>query len=151
MNSKQSLSRYATSFARALIASAVALPATVYAGPKACSEASLSGSFGFYRNGSTAIGPLAALGILHFDGRGTVGGSQSISRNGTFQFDVPVPPSPYQVNEDCTARFLSPDGTTEVARVVVFDGGKGFYVFSETAGNAVTGVGRKISEFDDGD
>ena len=52
----------------------------------------LKGSYGFYRNGTTSTGPLAALGILFFDGNGNVSGSQSISRNGVFTFDVPIPP-----------------------------------------------------------
>jgi hypothetical protein len=116
----------------------------------ACSNASLKGTYGFYRTGSTPAGPLAALGSLTFDGAGNVAGSQSISRNGVFQFDIPVG-GPYVVNPDCTAKFLLPDGVTEIARVVITDRGEGFYVFSETAGNAVYGVGRKISVPDDSD
>ena len=56
---------------------------------RACSDKTLNGSYGFYRNGTTSTGPLAALGILFFDGNGSVSGSQSISRNGVFTFDVP--------------------------------------------------------------
>ena len=48
---------------------------------KACSNKTLNGSYGFYRNGTTSTGPLAALGILFFDGNGSVSGSQNISRN----------------------------------------------------------------------
>lgn len=96
------------------------------------------------------MGPLAALGSLTFDGYGNVSGSQSVSRNGAFQFDVPIA-GPYIVNADCIGRFLMPDGVTEVARVVVTDRGAGFYIFSESAGNAVYGVGRRISAPDDSD
>ena len=59
---------------------------------RVCSEKTLKGSYGFYRNGTTSTGPLAALGILFFDGNGTVSGSQNISRNGVFTFDVQSPP-----------------------------------------------------------
>ena len=115
---------------------------------RACSNKTLEGSYGNYRTGSTSTGPLAAVGILFFDGNGTVSGSQSISRNGVFTFDVPIPPSPYEVAADCTAKFLTDTGT-EVARVVIVDKGKGFYEFSESAGNAVYGVGKKIHPDDD--
>ena len=114
---------------------------------KACSNKTLNGSFGTYRTGSTSTGPLAALGILFFDGNGNVSGSQNISRNGIFTFDAPIS-GPYEVAADCTAKFLMDNGV-EVARVVIVDGGKEFYEFSETAGNAVYGVGKKIHTDDD--
>ena len=114
---------------------------------KACSNKTLNGSYGTYRTGSTSTGPLASLGILFFDGNGNVSGSQNISRNGIFTFDNPIS-GPYEVAADCTARFLMDNGV-EVARVVIVDGGKEFYEFSETAGNAVYGVGKKIHPDDD--
>jgi hypothetical protein len=117
---------------------------------RACSNKTLKGSYGNYRTGSTSTGPLAAVGILFFDGNGTLSGSQSISRNGVFTFDVPIPPSPYEVAADCTARFLTDTGD-EVARVLIVDGGKEFYELSETSGNAVYGVAKKIHTDDDRD
>jgi len=36
------------------------------------------------------------------------------------------------------------DTGVEIARVVIVDGGKEFYEISETAGNTVYGVGKKI-------
>lgn len=116
----------------------------------ACTNASLRGAYGFYRTGSTSAGPLAALGSLTFDGKGNLAGSQSVSRNGAFTFDVPIM-GPYVVNEDCTGKFLAPDGVTEVARIVVTDRGGGFYIMSESAGNAVYGVGRRIGGSEDDD
>jgi hypothetical protein len=115
---------------------------------RACSVKTLNGSYGFYRNGTISTGPLAALGILVFDGNGSVSGSQSISRNGVFTFDVEILPGPYEVAADCTAKFLTDTGI-EVARVVIVDGGNEIFLFSETAGNAVYGVGKKIHPRDD--
>ena len=115
---------------------------------RACSVKTLNGSYGFYRNGTTSTGPLAALGILFFDGNGSVSGSQNISRNGVFTFDVEILPGPYEVAADCTAKFLTDTGI-EVARVVIVDGGNEIFLFSETAGNAVYGVGKKIHPRDD--
>ena len=115
---------------------------------RACSVKTLNGSYGFYRNGTTSTGPLAALGILVFDGNGSVSGSQSISRNGVFTFDVEILPGPYEVAADCTAKFLTDTGI-EVARVVIVDGGNEIFLFSESSGNAVYGVGKKIHPGDD--
>ena len=114
---------------------------------RACSNKTLKGSYGSYRTGSTSTGPLAAVGILFFDGNGNVSGSQSISRNGVFTFDAAIS-GLYEVAADCTARFLTDTGD-EVARVHIVDGGKEFYELSETAGNAVYGVAKKIHPDDD--
>jgi len=114
---------------------------------RACSNKTLNGSYGNYRTGTTSAGPLAAVGILFFDGNGNASGSQSISRNGVFTFDAAISGS-YEVAADCTARFLTDTGD-EVARVLIVDGGKEFYQLSETAGNAVYGIGKKIHTVDD--
>ena len=116
---------------------------------RACSNKTLKGSYGSYRTGSTSTGPLAAVGILFFDGNGNVSGSQSISRNGVFTFDAAIS-GLYEVAADCTARFLTDTGD-EVARVHIVDGGKEFYELSETSGNAVYGVAKKIHTDDDRD
>ena len=112
-----------------------------------CSNATLKGSFGFYRTGSTPDGPLAALGIIHYDGQQNFSGSQSISRNGEYDFDIPLAGG-YAVAADCTGIGFSPAGV-EFFRLVVIDGGKGLYIFSESNGNAVYGVGRKIASSDE--
>jgi hypothetical protein len=114
---------------------------------KTCSNKSLNGPYGFYRTGNTSSGPLAALGILSFDGNGGSSGSQSISRNGVFTVDIPIS-GPYEINADCTGKLFLPNGT-EAGRIVIVDGGKGFYIFSEAVGNAVYGVGRKIDAPED--
>jgi hypothetical protein len=114
---------------------------------RACSNKTLNGSYGNYRTGTTSAGPLAAVGFLFFDGNGNVSGSQSISRNGVFTFDAAIS-GPYEVAADCTAKFLTDTGD-EVARVLIVDGGNEFYELSETLGNAVYGVGKKIHSADD--
>jgi hypothetical protein len=149
MKRESSISKSMIGLGSALLLSAMSVATNVQAEPKGCSNASLKGSFGFYRTGATSAGPLAALGILQFDGKGSVSGSQSVSRNGAFQFDIIIAPAPYIVNEDCTGKFVAPDGITEIARIVVTDRGAGLYLFSESAGNAVYGVGRKIGTNDD--
>ena len=114
---------------------------------RACSNKTLNGSYGTYRTGSTSTGPLASLGILFFDGNGNVSGSQNVSKNGVFIFDNPIS-GPYEVAANCTAKFFTDTGV-EVARVVIVDGGNEIFLFSETAGNAVYGVGKKIHPSDE--
>ncbi len=108
----------------------------------ACSVRSINGSYGFYRTGSTPDGPLAALGIIAFDGKGGATGSQNISRNGDYSFDVPLD-FRYEVSEDCTGKGLTADGY-EFFRIVAVDDGKTLYIFSESEGNAIYGVVTRI-------
>lgn len=110
---------------------------------KPCSNATLNGSFGFYRTGSTPAGTLAAVGIITFDGHGHADATQSISRGGDYAFDVEFP-GLYEIDADCTGKGLTTDGD-EFVRLVVVDGGRGLLMFSESPGNAVYGVGTKIA------
>lgn len=125
----------------ALLVSCLRLPDAQADNPHGCSNATLTGSFGFYRTGNTPDGPLAAVGIIVFDGNGNQKGSQSISRNGDYSFGRAFF-SQYKVAPDCTFKLLS-DGA-EFSRGVIVDEGKGFYFLSESGGNAVCGVGTKI-------
>jgi hypothetical protein len=109
-----------------------------------CSNATLKGTFGFYRTGTVdeGTGGLAALGILTFDGKGNAAVLQSISRNGDYSYDVDGTFT-YELDSDCTGKgFLE---GTEFVRLVVTDDGHGIYMLSESVGNAVHGVGTKIN------
>ncbi len=118
-----------------------------------CSVATLSGSYGFYRQGTTGVATssanaLAAVGITTFDGAGnTVAPAhQAISKNGIISnFDQPAGVGGfYQVNSDCTGRLIAPDGATPIADFVIVDGGDGFYGLSLSTGNAVIEVARRV-------
>ena len=37
---------------------------------ESCSNATLNGTYGFYRTGTSSVGPLAAVGLITFDGAG---------------------------------------------------------------------------------
>jgi hypothetical protein len=111
-----------------------------------CTVASLNGSFGYYRTGFTPDAPLAALGILVFDGKGHSSTTQSISRNGDIEFDISFD-GLYEINPDCTGRGLTPDGD-EFARLAVINDGNGVLLFSESPGNSVYGVATKMRTAD---
>lgn len=117
---------------------------------RGCTNASLDGPYGFYRTGTTP-GPLAALGLVTFDGAGNVlGGAQTISRGGVFT-RVIIAPHPYRVSADCTGRLITAATGQEFARVVAVDKGNEIFSISLTAGNAVIGVFRKVQRGHDED
>jgi hypothetical protein len=109
-----------------------------------CSNASLTGSYGFYRSGMTSGGPLAAAGLAQYNGAGGSSAVQTNIRNGVINPDVAVDPTPYEVSADCTGRLFF--GGREIARFVVVDKGREVYQLSEAAGNTVTGVQRRVGK-----
>jgi hypothetical protein len=117
----------------------------------ACSVATLKGTYGFFRTGATAVGPLAAVGIGTFDGTGAVSTArQTIRKNGVTTSDLFTDPplgGPYEVEPDCTAKFLTPDGTV-FAHAVIVDGGNEIFIISLSNGNSVYGVMKRISKLE---
>ena len=116
-------------------------------GQESCSNATLNGSYGFYRTGTTSVGPLAAVGLITFDGTGAHSPArQTIRRNGVTVRDLFADPAldgPYEVDPDCAGRFLNFDGSV-AGHFMVVDGGKEIFNISLTPGNSVIGVFRKI-------
>ena len=113
-----------------------------------CSVATLNGAYGFFRTGATAIGPLAAVGIATFDGKGTGTARQTIRKNGITTSDMFTNPpieGPYEVDTDCAARFLNPDGSV-FAHAVIVDGGNELFIMRLSNGNSVYGVMKKIGK-----
>ena len=128
---------------------AVPLHAQERQGSAVCSVATLKGAYGFFRTGATAVGPLAAVGIATFDGTGAVSTArQTIRKNGLTTSDLftdPAVEGPYEVDPDCAARFLTPDGSV-FAHAVIVDGGNELFIMSLSNGNSVYGVMKKIGK-----
>jgi hypothetical protein len=122
-------------------------------GDESCSNASLEGTYGFYRSGTRGGDPVAAIAFSAFDGTGAVGtASQTVRRNGVTTSDLFVTPPAagrYEVDPDCTGKFLNPDGS-DLAHIVLVDGGKELYFTSVAPGLTAVGVDRKISNHRDG-
>jgi len=121
-------------------------------GHESCSNATLNGTYGFYRTGTTSVGPLAAVGLGTFDGTGAHSPArQTIRKNGVTTRDLfadPAVDGPYEVDPDCAGRFLNFDGSV-AGHFVVVDGGKEIFAISLTPGNSVIGVFRKINSHRD--
>ncbi|HXN21135.1 MAG TPA: hypothetical protein VOA41_00155 [Candidatus Dormibacteraeota bacterium] len=116
---------------------------------ESCSNATLKGTYGFYRTGTTGVGPLAAVGLETFDGTGAHSPArQTIRRNGVTVRDLFADPAldgPYEVDPDCAGRFLNFDGSV-AGHFVVVDGGKEIFGISLAPGNSVIAVFRRINE-----
>ena len=114
---------------------------------KGCSNASVKGTYGFYRTGTSSDGPLAAVGLITFDGAGAHSPArQTIRRNGVTVRDLFADPAldgPYEVDPDCAGKLLNVDGSV-AGHFVVVDRGKEIFNISLRAGNSVIGVFRKI-------
>jgi hypothetical protein len=151
---------------RIILAGAVALMLVVFSfGPahrslvvakvhaqSGCSLRTLKGSYGFFRTGATPVGPLAAVGIDIFDGKGSSTFRQTTRKNGDSTsdlFDDPPLAGTYDLGPDCTGT-LSLDGDV-IAHMVVVDGGKGIFILSLSTGNSVYGEMRKIEADSDQD
>ncbi len=114
---------------------------------KGCTEKTVKGTYGFYRTGTGATGPLVAIGLIFNDGIGSGTVTQSISKNGVLTLDSESSFT-YEVAPDCTGKSFLDTGV-EFARFVIVDGGREYYLFSETAGNAIYGVAKRIDRADD--
>jgi hypothetical protein len=110
---------------------------------RACTNASLSGPYGYYRTGTTPGGPVAAVGILTYDGKGFGTAQQTVSRNGVFHQDLGLAGS-YRVNPDCTGTLFASDGVTPIAQIVLVNEGEEVFVLGALPGNTVYAVQKKI-------
>jgi hypothetical protein len=121
-------------------------------GHESCSNATLDGTYGFYGTGTTSVGPLAAVGLVTFDGTGGHSPAiQTIRKNGVTVRDLFADPpldGPYEVDPDCAGRFLNFDGSV-AGHFVVVDGGKEIFNISLAPGNSVIRVFKKINSHPD--
>jgi hypothetical protein len=109
-----------------------------------CSNASLQGSFGVTSTGTiVGVGPLAAVGVVTFDGQGNHVGFDTISFNGSIarmNFG-----GTYKVNSDCTGSDTEnfQGGPTIHRDFVIVDEGREIRFIVTDSGNAVTAVAKR--------
>ena len=107
-----------------------------------CIKSDLRGSYGFYRTGVNAQGAIAAVGVGQFDGAGAMVTAQSTSRAGTVSQGSF--PGTYDVTEDCRGVWHDPSGGV-IAHFVLLGNGDEFFFLSTSAGNTITGHGKRIT------
>ena len=128
------------------ILSVSAVAALADDGVRTCSNASLSGTYGFTAQGFTVAGspvpgplqgPFASLGTAVYDGRGGVALIASATFNG-FTQSLSTTKGSYHVNADCTFVSKLDNGATFFASIV--DGGRELFVLQTTPGVIASGV-----------
>lgn len=110
---------------------------------RVCTEAGLSGAYGFYMTGSTSAGPFAAVGLITYDGAGNWTATQTMSRGGMFIRDATTA-GHYEVSSNCSGKLFS-DGL-EVARITLSDRGKQVFTLSTRLGETVWGVEKQVAQ-----
>jgi hypothetical protein len=137
----------------ALLATFARIPGTVinvHAHDRACSLASLKGTYAFRNTGidRTVGGPVGEIGIAVFNGDGKRGLiRRSSSLNGVIQDweDAPPPNGSYTIDPDCTGSLFNPDGV-KTYNIVVLDGGKRFLLLDLEPDTIVTAEGIRLEE-----
>jgi hypothetical protein len=127
------------------------LPSAEAGEHKACSNASLQGSFGFTNTGTNIAlpppfgGPIAQIGRQAFDGRGNTDATATLSANGNIVKEVTVQGT-YLVNPDCTGSmtiYILPFAATADLDFVIDDDGEELRTISTGAGAIETRVYKK--------
>ena len=117
-----------------------------------CSNATLTGAYGFLDSHTVvpAGTPFAALGRWNFDGKGNFTITLTINDNGTVTHINDS--GRYTVNADCTGKIFILGGTGSV-EIVLVDGGKEFYELTTNPSSLVIlfSVAKKQFPDDDGD
>ena len=119
---------------------------TAARGPqRACTNASLRGTFGFSASGVTLmsspvptplLGPFASSGAATFDGRGRLTLTATNSFNGIVQGPATVGGT-YDVNPDCSYSSQADNGVT--FRAVIVDDGNELLILQTTPGVVISG------------
>jgi len=145
---------WVTLFSGAIVVTALHQARKVHATPvhddhRGCSVASLKGTYAFRRTGqNNAVGPIAQIGINVLNGDGTIGLIRTTrSTNGEIldwtdePNGHPPPNGNYTVDPDCTGTFLN-----DMNNLVVFDGGKRYFLLAVSPGTIVTEEGHRLDE-----
>lgn len=115
-----------------------------------CSNASLSGSFGYTNNGSIVAGPDAGpfggVGRQTFDGKGNTKATATVSVNGNI-IQVSISGT-YSVNPDCTGSMIltvsaGPEVFTNHVTFVIVRGGTEMRAINSDPGSVVTTIAEK--------
>jgi len=115
-----------------------------------CSNATLTGAYGFLDSHTVvpAGTPFAALGRWNFDGKGHFTITLTINDNGTVTHINDS--GRYTVNADCTGKIFILGGTGTV-EIVLVDGGKEFYELATNPSSLVNSFSVAKKQFPDDD
>ncbi len=108
---------------------------------QSCSNASLTGRYGFLINGSSNGAPIAAMGQIATDGSGHISGIESFSENGTISANLSVLGS-YSVKANCTGTMIiqAQGRSKQNFDVTVFSAGKQIDMVETDSGTTELGT-----------
>lgn len=140
----------ATAFATVLACVVMGVTPNAQAQPS-CSNATLSGSFGYTNTGTLVTPPLglfAGVGRQTFDGKGKTEATATVSVNGEI-YQAAIKGT-YVVSQDCTGSMTlsgSAGGQqfTNHVDFVIVHGGTEFRAINKDSGSVLTTVGKKQS------
>ncbi len=132
----------------ALVVFAAALASqAVWAGDKKCplGNATLRGTYMSHGSGTVVgVGPVAAVGLIIYDGKGNLTNPFTVSVNGAID-SVPATGT-YTVNSDCTGTVTQTGGNYHF--VVAADGSKVFWIETDP-GTVISGSAVRLGHADD--
>jgi hypothetical protein len=108
-----------------------------------CSNANLRGSYGLHATGTTPGGPLAIVGVISYDGAGSLTGTLFARRTGSTTTEViDLTGGTYTVHSDCTVSDTF--GNSQHTSAIVEDG-RGYFILNTTEGAplVISGEARK--------
>ena len=134
----------------ALVSLAGLISFTAVQAREGCTNASLSGAYGFRESGIFTPGPIFPSGAdfagasrVVFDGHGNLSGTASSSIGGTIARDAPESGT-YTVKSNCTASMTATvNGFTVHPELVLVDRGKQVFVVWTDPGTVVSGQGMR--------
>jgi hypothetical protein len=105
-----------------------------------CSNASLTGNYGFIVNGTADGSPVTTVGQISTDGNGSIAGSETVSLNGAISQDVELLGS-YHINSNCSGTAtINPAGQSAVNfSVTIITGGKQIQMVETDQGTTISG------------
>jgi hypothetical protein len=125
------------------LSSVVLLSAAVWARPLpagSCSNASLTGNYGFVINGTVGGNPISTVGQISTDGNGTISGLATTSANGSITSDQTLLGS-YQIKANCsgTAAITPAGGATLNFSLAITAGGNQIQLVETDSGTTESG------------
>lgn len=103
----------------------------------ACLTSTLTGDYGFQRNGQNAAGlAVVSIGHITFDGNGNQTVVETTIRGGVISSGVPLTGT-YAINPDCSGTQTDPATGKIISQLAVVHGGDEVLGMSETAGNNI--------------
>jgi len=110
-------------------------------GTKRCSTSGVKGAYALQGSGAEiGVGPLAFAGLINFHGNGTLGGSETVSVNGSVSSPQKISGA-YKIGKQCYGKAVIQVGNEGPIHlnVVVVNGEKGLFFIEADANSLISG------------